>query len=341
MRYVRYSRQILFPAVGWAGQERLAGSTAVVVGLGALGAGAADLLARAGVGRIRLVDRDYVDESNLGRQTLYSEDDCRQALPKAIAATRRLQKVNSEVAYEPWVRDVNPRNVEETIQGAGVVVDGTDNFETRYLLNEACLKQGVPWVYGACVGSVGMTFTVLPDRGPCLRCFVPRSPLPGELPTCDTAGILGPAAAAVAALEVAQALRVLLGESDEASGAVLKYLDVWNGDLLNLPLVRDPNCACCARGEFPHLEGKAGSNATVMCGREMVQVSPGGPLSLSLDEVARRLSQVGKVTANEFLVKAILGEGVELVVFPDGRALVKGTTRPEVARTIYARYLGS
>ncbi len=339
MRHSRYSRQILFPEVGLAGQERLAGSTAVVVGLGALGSGVADLLARAGVGRIRLIDRDYVDESNLGRQTLYDEEDCRQMLPKAVAAARRLREVNSEVEYEPRVQDLNARNVEEAIRGADVVVDGSDNFETRYLLNETCVKQGIPWVYGACVGSVGMSFTVLPGVGPCFRCFVPQSPAPGELPTCDTAGILSPAASAVAALEVAQALRLLLAKADDAVTR-LKYVDVWSGELLALALARDPYCPSCVRGEFPYLEGEAGSGTTVMCGRDMVQVVPRVPVSLSLVQVAEKLGRVGAVTCNEFLVRATLEEGVELIVFPDGRALVKGTTRPGVARALYARYLG-
>lgn len=340
LQYSRYLRQMLFPEVGRSGQERLAGSTAVVVGLGALGTGVADLLARAGVGRLRLVDRDYVDETNLGRQTLYDEEDCRQSLPKAIAAAGRLRKVNSEVEYEPWVVDVNPRNAEQVVREAGVVVDGTDNLETRYLLNEVCVGRGIPWVHGACVGSVGMTFTVLPGDGPCFRCYLPQAPGPGELPTCDTAGILGPAAAVVAALEAAQALRVLLGKADDSSTA-LKYVDVWSGELLTLPLARDPDCACCVRRQFPYLEGKVGSSATAMCGRDMVQIQPAVPVSLRLEEVARRLSLAGEVTANQFLVRARLAGQLELIVFPDGRALVKGTTQPEVARSLYARYLGS
>ncbi|HHY95447.1 MAG TPA: thiazole biosynthesis adenylyltransferase ThiF [Firmicutes bacterium] len=335
----RYSRQVLFLEVGPAGQEKLSGSKAVVVGLGALGTGVAELLARAGVGSIRLIDRDYVEESNLGRQSLYDEDDCRQMLPKAVAAARRLQRVNSEVDYEPQVQDLSARNAEEAIRGASVVVDGTDNFETRYLLNEACLKNGIPWVYGACVGSTGMTFTILPHRGPCFRCFLPTVPAPGVLPTCDTAGILGPAAAAVAALEVGQALRVLLSKVDE-SCTLLKYLDVWGGELLSLPLARNQDCPCCVRGEFPYLEGSAGSNTTVMCGRDMVQVVPGTPVALSLSEVADRLRRAGTVTRNEFLVKAVVDDQVELIVFPDGRALVKGTREAGAARAVYARYLG-
>ncbi|MDI7250634.1 MAG: ThiF family adenylyltransferase [Bacillota bacterium] len=338
--YSRYLRQMLFPEVGPAGQERLARSTAVVLGLGALGTGVADLLARAGVGRLRLVDRDYVDETNLARQTLYDEDDCRQSLPKAIAAAERLRQVNSGVQYEPWVVDVNARNAEQVIREAGVVVDGTDNLETRYLLNEACVGRGIPWVYGACVGSVGMTFTVLPGDGPCFRCYLPQAPAPGELPTCDTAGILGPAAALVAALEAAQALRVFLGKVDDSYTA-LKYVDVWTGELLSLPLARDPDCACCVRRQFPYLEGRVGSSATVMCGRDMAQVMPAAPVSLRLEEVARRLSLAGEVTANQFLVRAKLAGEVELIVFPDGRALVKGTTQPEVARSLYSRYLGT
>lgn len=336
----RYSRQILFSGIGLEGQKRLLSCTGVVIGLGALGSGVADLLARAGVGVLRLVDRDYVDESNLARQTLYDEEDCQQALPKAVAAARRLREINSEVQYEAVVRDVNFRNVDEVIQGACVVVDGTDNLETRYLINDACVERGIPWVYGACVGSAGMTFTVLPGEGPCLRCFIPRPPSPGALPTCDTAGILGPAAAAVAALEVAQAMRVLLGQCDR-SCLMLKYVDVWEGLLLTLSLERDRDCPCCVRGERPYLKGEVGTGTTIICGREMVQVAPLNPTSLSLEDVARKLKAVGPVAYNGFFVKVSVPEGLELIVFSDGRALIKGTTDPDAARTVYARYLGS
>jgi adenylyltransferase/sulfurtransferase len=340
----RYARQILFSGIGREGQRRLSAATAVVIGLGSLGSVTAELLARAGVGSLRLVDRDFVEESNLSRQTLYEEEDARQVVPKAIAATRRLQRVNSEVSYQAFVADFSPANAEETVRGAGVVVDGTDNFETRYLINETCVKLGIPWVYGACAGSGGLMFVVRPGQGPCLRCFIPDPPAPGQALTCETSGIIGPAASTIASLETAQALRILAAAQDAAGWgqdpATVRWADVWSGEFTTFEVRRRPDCECCVRGSFPYLEGRVGTQATVLCGRDMVQVTPKIAGQVSLDQVAERLTPLGKVTRTEFLVRVVLGE-TEMVVFPDGRALIKGTSNPEVARGIYARYLGA
>lgn len=253
----RYSRHVRFAPIGPEGQARLASATAVVVGLGGLGGGVAELLARAGVGCIRLVDGDVVEWSNLGRQILYTEEDCQHSVPKAVAAARRLGLVNSQLRYEPLVRYVDRGTVEATVGGAGVVIDGTDNLETRYILNDACLKLGIPWVYGACVASLGMTFTVLPGQGPCLRCFVSHPPPPGTLPSGETVGILGPAPAAVAALETAQGLRVLLGKAGPTDTA-LKHVDVWEGYLATIQFDRADGCPACVRRDFSFLEGRGG-----------------------------------------------------------------------------------
>jgi len=339
----RYDRQVRFVGVGPGGQRRLAATTVVVVGLGSLSSVAAELLARAGVGRLHLVDRDFVDQSNLSRQTLYDEEDARQVLPKAVAAGNRLRRVNSSVTYETLVADFSPANAEKIARGADIIVDGTDNFETRYLLNEVCVKLDIPWVYGACAGSEGLTFTVLPGQGPCLRCFVPDPPAPDQTLTCETVGIIGPAAAAIGALEAAQALRVLVGKGVgnlPAGPATVQLVDVWSGNSSTFELRREPACACCAGHDFPYLDGRAGTQATVLCGRDMVQITPKIPGRISLARLAERLGAAGEVTRTEFLVRAVV-EGTELVVFPDGRALVKGTANPEAARSLYARYLGA
>ncbi len=339
----RYDRQVRFAGVGPEGQRRLAATTVAVVGLGSLGSIAAELLARAGVGRLRLVDRDFVDQSNLSRQTLYDEEDARQVRPKAVAAANRLRRVNSGVTYEALAADFSPANAEEIARGADVIVDGTDNFETRYLLNEVSVKLDVPWVYGACAGSEGLTFTVRPGQGPCLRCFVRDAPAPGDTLTCETVGIIGPAAATVGALEAAQALRVLVGGNAgnlRVGLATVQWVDVWSGASSTFELLREPACSCCAGHDFPYLDGRVGTQATVLCGRDMVQITPKVAGRISLARVAERLGAAGEVIRTEYLVRAVV-EGTELVVFPDGRALIKGTADPEAARSLYARYLGA
>jgi molybdopterin/thiamine biosynthesis adenylyltransferase len=339
-RFERYSRQMILPGWGRGGQERLAERTAVVVGCGALGSHIASHLARAGVGRLVLADRDFVEWHNLPRQALYAEDDAAAGLPKAVAAARRLRQINSLVEIEEHVVDVNADTVERLIAGADVVLDGADNFEVRYLVNEACVKLGVPWVYGGVLGSYGLTTAILPGETPCLRCLLGPMPPPGSVPTCETVGVLGPAVAVIAALEATEGLKILLDQR-EALLHSLVMVDVWSGDFDRAQAQRSKaRCPVCDDGQYELLDAERGSMATVLCGRNAVQISPRPAQSLDLAMLAERLAEAGSVTINRYLLRLDV-EGWQLTVFPDGRAIVKGTDDPAQARALYARYVGS
>ncbi len=332
----RYSRQTRFAPLGEEGQRRISTARAAVVGLGALGSVQAELLARAGVGTLRLLDRDFVEAGNLQRQTLYDEADAAEALPKAVAAARRLARVNSTIRLEPVVADLTPGNCEELLEGMDLILDGTDNFETRYLLNDFAVQHGIPWIYGAAVASYGIKLAILPGRTACFRCIYPESPR-GSQPTCETEGVLGPVTAVIAALQAGDALKILaLGA--EAVTTRLTTVDVWTGEIRQLaPPARDPDCSCCVGREFPHLDGKHRAPIS-LCGRNAVQIHERSrPVDLA--DLARRLSVLAEVRVNEFALRAVL-DPYELTVFPDGRAIVKGTTDPGVARSVYARYVG-
>ena len=337
----KYSRQVLFDGIGSAGQERLLGAFAVIVGCGALGSTAANLLARAGVGRLLIVDRDYVEASNLQRQMLFDEADAAGSLPKAVAAERHLRRINSDVRVEGRVDDVSPDNVETLVSGAGVVLDGTDNFETRYLLNDACVKLGVPWIYAAAVGSYGVTMPVLPGRTACLACIFPQPPeAPGE--TCDTAGILASAATVAAAVQVADALKILSGAAGRVEARLLA-LDVWQNRVQRLDAgAPDPECEVCGARRFRHLAGERRAPVT-LCGRNSVQIHE-HHRRLDFAALRARLELLGEVRANDFLLRFMVhgtDRPYELTLFPDGRALIKGTTDPGLARSLYARYVGA
>lgn len=335
----RYSRQMLLPEIGPAGQERLLTSSVAVVGCGALGTVIANTLVRAGVGRIRVIDRDYIELNNLQRQTLFDEEDIARGLPKAIAAAEKLRHVNSQVTVEPVVADVNPDNVEQFIGGVDLVLDGTDNFETRFLLNDACFKHNVPWVYGAVLATYGMVYAILPRRTPCFRCLLTGMPVPGSAPTCDTAGVLSTAVNIIASLEVTEGLKILLGKEEELYGGLL-YVDVWNGTFERLTVgKRDAPCPVCDMGQFEFLEAREGSYLTALCGREAVQVNVRGEVQVSFPDLARRLAAVGEVRFNDYMLRFGV-DSYELTVFPDGRAIIKGTTDEATARTLYARYIG-
>jgi molybdopterin/thiamine biosynthesis adenylyltransferase len=332
----RYSRQTLFAGIGEAGQERIRAASVCIVGCGALGSFQAEALARAGVAKLRLIDRDYVDYSNLQRQWLYDENDARSETPKAIAAARRLEKINRHVALEPHVTDFTPSNAEDLAGGVDLVLDGTDNFETRYLINDISVKTGKPWIYGAAIGSYGIMMPVIPGRGPCFACIYPEPPS-GLQPTCDVSGVLASATTSVAALQVAAALRILVGWTDFMCR--IRSLDVWKDTSREVNAgPPDPDCAVCARRQFRFLEGRRRIPVS-LCGRNAVQLHESSR-PLDLRELAARLRPLGQVRVNDFALRMSL-PGYDLTFFPDGRAIVKGTTDVGIARSLYARLIGA
>ncbi len=286
---------------------------------------------------LRLIDRDFVELSNLQRQTLYEESDAVEALPKAIAAARRLARVNSTIRIEPFIADLSPANIDELLEGAGLILDATDNFETRYLINDFAVREGVPWIYGAAVGSYGIKLPVIPGATACFRCVYPESP-GGAQPTCETEGVLGAVTAAIASLQVGDALKIL-ARGGESVSARMTTVDVWTGQIRQTaPPARDPDCLCCARREFPHLDGKLRAPIS-LCGRNAVQIHERSrPVDLA--GLASRLGALAPVRVNEFALRAQV-DPYELTVFPDGRAIIKGTTDPGIARSVYARYVGA
>ena len=338
--FARYSRQMILPGWGRAGQERLATRTAVVVGCGALGSHIAEHLVRAGVGRLVLADRDFVEWHNLPRQALYTEADAQAGVPKAVAAARRLRRLNAQVQIEEHVLDVNADTVEDLIAGADVVLDGADNFEVRYLLNEACVKGGVPWVYGGVLGTYGLTAAILPGETPCLRCLLGPMPPPGATPTCETAGVLGAAVAVIAALEVTEGLKILLDRRDDLLRSLV-MVDVWSGEFERARTQKgDAPCPVCDEGRYELLNAEQGTMTAVLCGREAVQVSPRPRQAVDLEALAERLLGLGPLTVNEYLLRLEV-EGCQITLFADGRAIIKGTDDPARARALYARYVGS
>lgn len=333
----RYSRQILFAGIGSGGQRRLAEARAVIVGCGATGSVLAGLLARAGVGSLRIVDRDYVEASNLQRQALFDEDDAAASLPKAIAAARKLAAFNSEIVVEPEVADLTPENIDRLLAGAQLLLDGSDNFETRYLLNDFAVQHGVPWIYCAAVGSYGVTMNILPGETACLACIFPEAPR-GALDTCETAGVLGPAVNLVASMAAGEALKLLLGAREQLRPTLLSW-DIWTNQTSALQTGGPrPDCRACGRREFIHLAGERRPHIT-LCGRNSVQIHEHArPVDFAV--MSERLKPHGTVRHNEFVLKFWF-EPYEFTLFPDGRAIIKGTSDTAVARSLYARYIGS
>jgi molybdopterin-synthase adenylyltransferase len=336
----KYSRQILFRGIGEPGQQHLLDSSAVLVGCGAIGTVIANLLVRAGVGRLRIIDRDFVEVSNLQRQTLFEEADAREALPKAIAAERRLRNINSDVKIEGIVSDVTPEHVLELLSDFPLILDGTDNFETRFLLNDAAISLGVPWIYCAAIGSYGVTMTIHPMESACLACLLGSRENGGNQAeeTCDTVGVLNAAASVVASIAAAEAIKFLAGKSENMNRLV--SCDVWAGRFQSIRVARDLECRACVRRELKYLEGEAQPRIT-MCGRDSVQIHERGR-KLDLVELGKRLASAsnGDVRSNDFLLRFSVPP-FEMIVFADGRAIVKGTKEPAVARTLYARYIGA
>ena len=336
----RYARQIIFPPIGEEGQRRLLDSRVTIIGVGATGSILADRIARAGVGHLRLIDRDFVELNNLQRQLVYDEDDVTAVLPKAVAMARHLRRVNSAIAIEDIVADVSATNIAGFIADADVVLDGTDNFTTRYLINDACVKLGKPWVYTGVIATYGMTMTIRPGETACLRCIMGELPAPGTVPTCDTAGIIGPIVSLMGSIAVAEALKLLVGKGTLNSGMI--HIDLWDDsfDKFDLGGPR-PDCPTCGQHEYIFLNAEAGARTTALCGRDAVQVSVLGAPMLSLPALAERLraAQVGEIQVNAYLLRAQI-DGYEFTVFPDGRAIIKGTNDEAVAATLYARYVG-
>jgi molybdopterin-synthase adenylyltransferase len=333
----RYAKQILFRDIGVEGQARIAQSRVAVMGLGALGTVIATQLVRAGVGYLRLIDRDFVELGNLQRQVLFTEQDAAERQPKVMAAAQALAAVNGETTIDARLEDVTAANVEELLSGVDLVVDGTDNLEVRFLVNDTCVKAGIPWIYGGALGSRGSTMTIVPGDTACLRCLIDTPPPPGTLRSCDTDGVLAMTTGVIASLESAEALRVLTGKAPRRT---LVNLDVWDLDLQHVVVDRREDCPTCVERRFDYLEGEQVSWTTVLCGRNSVQIVPPGEVEIPLETLGRRLAQVAEVSYNGFLLSVIAGDH-EVVIFPTGRAIVRGTTDESVARTLYARYVGA
>lgn len=336
----RYSRQILFPGIGREGQERLRSATVLLVGCGALGSAQAEALSRAGVGTLRIADRDFVEASNLQRQTMFTEADARDRLPKAVACANRIAEINSDVKVEAEVTDVNASNIESLIAGCDLVLDGTDNFGTRYLLNDACVKNNLPWIYGAAVSANGVTMTVIPHQTPCLRCIFEEAPPAGSAPTCDTAGVIMPIISLVVSWQITEAMKLLTGQVDQLHRSLMQF-DLWRNDVRRINLSSpNPDCPTCGLAQYDTLAADNAEFAAILCGRDAVQVSPARAGTLDLNALAERLRPLGNIKANDYLVRFDT-DNHELTIFRDGRAIIRGVDDVTQARSLYARYVGT
>ena len=335
----RYSRQILFSGIGEDGQRRLTAARVLIVGCGALGSAHAESLARAGIGHLRIVDRDFVEPSNLQRQTMFTENDAEKRLPKAIAAANHLRQINSEIEIEPHVTDVNYSNVEQLLDDCDVVIDGTDNFATRYLVNDACVKHNTTWIYGAAVGSYGVTMTIRPHQTACLRCLFEEGPPAASAPTCDTSGVIMPIINVVSAVQVTETLKLITGRLEELHRSLMQF-DVWRNEWRRIgtgtPRADCPTCGLALYETLSH----AAEGAAVLCGRDAVQISPPQPTRINFSSLAERLRRLGEVKFNEYLLRFKTGE-FELTVFQDARSIIRGTDEIATARSLYARYIGN
>jgi len=356
----RYHRQMLLPGIGEQGQKKLLASRVLVLGCGALGTVIANLLARAGVGHLVVADRDFIEMTNLQRQVLFDEQDVTDGIPKAEAVKRKIARINSQVTVDAVIDDVNYTNIEKLTEGCDAIIDGVDNFETRFLANDCAVKLGLPYIYGGAVGSVGMTYAILPHTQagnseweqagvatPCLRCIFEQAPPPGMNPTCETAGVLSPVVSIVASYEVNETIKVLTGNWDAVSSAMLS-IDTWLNTVKQFKVLRAYDvgeCPCCKKRLFEHLAGKYASASTTLCGRNAVQlmVKQQGAVKLNFDEIADRLRTYGPVSTSKFMLRANIhenGESYELTLFTDGRAIIKGTKESSVAKSVYAKYVG-
>lgn len=341
----RYSRQILFERFGEEAQRRLCAARALLVGCGALGTVLADTLVRAGLGFLRLCDRDYIERDNLQRQVLFDEEDLDAGLPKAEAAARKLRRCNRAVSVEGLVTDVTPENIERLAAGCDLLLDGTDNFETRFLINDLAVKTNRPWVYGAVIGATGLVMPIIPGQTPCLRCVFESAPPPEMSPTCDTAGVLGPAVKVVAALQAMEAMKLLSGLADQVTRALMT-VDVWSGRVATMEVSaarEQSDCPCCKHGNFDYLEGGMVSTSVTLCGRNAVQLQPRDASGVDLAALADKIgAATGRlVRRSPFMIQADVEDGVTLTLFRDGRLIVKGTRDVQKARSLQARYVGA
>ncbi len=332
----RYSRQVLFPGIGTEGQRKLSNSCVVIIGCGALGTIIATSLVRAGIGKVRIIDRDFIEYHNLQRQALFDEDDIRNGLPKAVAAERHLKKVNSSVEIEGIVADVNYTNIERLVRDVDIILDGLDNFETRGLINDTSLKHKIPWIYGGAISSSGMTMNIIPGQTPCLRCINPEVPNRARIRTCETAGVISPAPFIIGSLQSVEAMKILVGA--EEINRQLIVIDVWRGKFNRFEINRRADCPTC-QGEYEFLEGKHSTKTTSLCGQNAVQVTNPKVREISFETLAAQLKRIGEVSYNEFMLR-FTADAHEMVVFPDGRAIVKNTNDESLARGLYAKYIG-
>ena len=334
----RYSRQILFDKIGESGQKKLLDSRVAIMGCGALGTVIANNLARAGIGYLRVIDRDIVELNNLQRQMLFDERDAVASLPKAIATANKLRQINSSIEIESEVTDVNYKNVDKLLKDIDIVLDGLDNMETRFLVNESCIKNNIPWVYGAAVGAMGSTVTIIPGKTACLKCIIDELPSPGTLPTCERVGVLNTVTNMIASLETTEALKFLVGEPVNKD---LIFIDVWGPSFDNLKIKRLANCSVCVKKEFKILKGGGEDTtfATTCCGRNAVQIRPPKEVNLSLEALRMSLEKIGEVVFKGYLL-VFKVDKYEMIIFPDARVMVKGTRDESIARNLYAKYIG-
>ncbi len=339
----RYQRQYLFPKIGEERQRKISSSKVTLIGCGALGTVIANTLVRCGVENLTIVDRDFVELNNLQRQVLFNEEDVENNLPKAIAAKQKLEKINSQANIEAIVADANYSNIENLVKGRDLVLDGTDNFDVRYTINEACVKHNIPWIYGGCVGDQGLTMVVIPKKTPCLSCYFQSAPPPELTPTCDTAGILSPIVNIVSSLQSMEAIKILSGQIEQTTEGLYSY-NVWEkrSQVFGTKQEIDPECPVCQKEKFEYLSGDKGMRTSTLCGRNAVQISRDDQLKIDFKIIAEKLEHIGKVTSNAFLLKCDFnesGKDYELTLFLDGRAIIKGTNDISRAKSIYSKYI--
>ena len=335
----RYSRQEILQNIGEEGQKKLLNSSVAIVGCGALGTVAANNLARAGIGKISIIDRDFVELNNLQRQMLFDENDV--GAPKAVAAAEKIASINSDIEVNPIIKDVNYTNIEEILNNVDLVIDGTDNIQTRMLINDVCVKNRIPWIYTGAIGTSGMSMNILPDKA-CIRCLYPGIPKAGSLPTCDTMGVLNTITVIMGSIETTEAIKILLGFYDEieSTNSNLLVYDTWNQSFDSIIVKKNEKCECCGNENYEFIDSDEQEIITSLCGRNAIQITPADPKELSLNIIGEKLEKLGTVKCSDFIM-LFKNDETEISLFRDGRAIIKGTDNEMVARTIYARYIGT